>query len=169
MTSAIEISVTAIMDAVWSSLQEEIDAIGLADCLYARGAKGYEDSISSYWSGQEIDVNPHYTVQPRSPAEVASVIKILSDLTAKHDHSLKFAIRGGGHQAWAGSANIQDGVTVDLRSLRQIELTKDRNAVIVGPGCHWKDVYNYLASESLTVPGARVTSCGVAGLTLGGK
>lgn len=46
-----------------------------------------------------------------------------------------FAIRGGGHTWWAGAANIQDGVTIDLSEITQVVVSEDRTTTSVGGGC----------------------------------
>lgn len=69
----------------------------------------------------------------------------------------------------AGAANIQDGVTIDLSELTQVEVSKDRTSTSVGGGARWEDVYHRLDAMNLAVLGGRVHDVGVGGLTLGGK
>ena len=80
-----------------------------------------------------------------------------------------FAIRGGGHMWWAGAANIQDGVTIDLSELNEVGVSQDRTITSVGGGARWEDVYYKLDPMNLAVVGGRVHDVGVAGLTLGGR
>lgn len=70
---------------------------------------------------------------------------------------------------WAGAANIQDGVTIDLSQMSRIKVSKDRKIVSVGAGARWQDVYARLDPMNLSVVGGRAGTVGVAGLTLGGK
>lgn len=128
----------------------------------------FKESIDSYWSNQESEVQPAFVVQPKTVQEVSEVIRILSDINEADDYSTPFAVRGGGHQTWSGSANIDAGVTVDLRALNSIDIDDESDTVTVGPGCYWKDVYEALDARERTLPGARVLNCGVAGLCLGG-
>lgn len=81
----------------------------------------------------------------------------------------KFAVRGGGHMWWTEASNIQDGVTIDLGSLKQVEISTDRKITSVGGGARWEDVYLKLDAMNLAVVGGRVADVGVGGLTLGGK
>jgi FAD binding domain len=86
-------------------------------------------------------------------------------LRSTHCH---FAIKSGGHAAFTGGSNIQDGVTIDLVNLNQIQVSKDLKTTSIGPGNRWVDVYSKLQAMNLTVIGGRVSDIGVGGLTLGG-
>lgn len=52
-----------------------------------------------------------------------------------------FAVKGRGHAPSAGFANIEDGVTVDLTSMKSVELRGDGSIARVGAGASWLDVY----------------------------
>ena len=71
--------------------------------------------------------------------------------------------------SWAGAANIQDGVTMDLSEMNMVEISGDQKVTGVGPGARWHDVYSKLDELGLSVVGGRVSDVGVAGLTLGGN
>ena len=81
----------------------------------------------------------------------------------------QFAIRGGGHTPWAGSANINNGVTIDLRAMNTVSVNPSHTFVSAGPGNRWVDVYSQLDPLGLSVTGGRISDIGVAGLTTGGK
>lgn len=70
--------------------------------------------------------------------------------------------------SWAGAANIQDGVTIDLSAMNTVSVSEDRSTTSVGGGARWEDVYLRLDAMSLAVSGGRVNDVGVGGLTLGG-
>ena len=70
-------------------------------------------------------------VQPRSAAEVATVVKTLAD--AKQP----FAIRSGGYTVRAGSSNINGGVTIDLGLLNSVEYDASTETAHLGPGATW--------------------------------
>lgn len=71
--------------------------------------------------------------------------------------------------SWAGAANIQDGVTIDLSRMNTVVVNDDQLITRVGPGARWADVYSKLAPMNLSVVGGRVSHVGIAGLTLGGR
>lgn len=70
---------------------------------------------------------------------------------------------------WAGSANIEEGVTIDLRELNRIDLNPERTLTSVGPGAVWEDVYLKLDAMNLTVAGGRTGTIGVGGFLTGGE
>ncbi|KAK1243480.1 hypothetical protein MKX07_004108 [Trichoderma sp. CBMAI-0711] len=81
---------------------------------------------------------------------------------------LAFAVKSGGHAAFAGASNVESGVTIDLIHLNQLALSADKTQASIGAGNMWYDVYAYLQPENVTVIGGRVSAIGVGGLTLGG-
>jgi FAD/FMN-containing dehydrogenase len=80
----------------------------------------------------------------------------------------EFAVKSGGHAAFAGASNIENGLTIDLINLNQITVSADQTQTSVGPGNVWYDVYSKLDPMGLSVIGGRVSAIGVGGLTLGG-
>lgn len=89
-------------------------------------------------------------------------------LVTKPTLRCQFAIRSGGHSSFAGAANIQNGVTIDLRGLDSVELNEERSLVSVGVGASWGNVYTLLDQYNLSVAGGRAFSVGVGGLSTGG-
>jgi FAD/FMN-containing dehydrogenase len=77
-------------------------------------------------------------------------------------------VKSGGHAAFAGASNIEDGLTIDLIHLNDITVSEDQKQASLGPGNVWYDVYSTLSPMGLTVIGGRVSAIGVGGLTLGG-
>lgn len=102
-------------------------------------------------------------MQPISAEEVAVAVKVL---TATKNCS--FALRSGGHNPNAGTANIEKGVTIDLSRLNATVVSNDHSTVSVGPGATWDTVYTTLDPLNLTVAGGREAHVGVGGLTVGG-
>lgn len=80
----------------------------------------------------------------------------------------RFAIRSGGHTPFAGAANIDNGVTVDLSRLNSVTLSSDGGVAHVGAGTRWIQVYQKLDPLNLTVVGGRVAGIGVGGFLTGG-
>lgn len=122
----------------------------------------YAESLSSYWSKQEESLAPSCIATPSSEDDVAVAVKILSTL------GCTFAIRGGGHTPWASSANIDGGVTIDMRFINAVTVNKDNTVASVGAGAIWGDVYRKMDALGLAVIGGRGSSIGVGGLTTGG-
>ena len=70
--------------------------------------------------------------------------------------------------SWAGAANIQSGVTIDLSAINAVSVSADKTTTSIGAGARWEDVYLKLDAMNLAIPGGRVYDVGVGGLTLGG-
>lgn len=117
---------------------------------------------NTYWSNRQGEVSPACFVTPRSTANVSAIIKSLTALQAP------FTVKAGGHTAFAGGSNIDQGVTVDLLRLTEIRLTNDSQTLSVGSGSRWIQVTEALDPLGLAVVGGRVADVGVAGLLLGG-
>ncbi|KAI4143492.1 MAG: hypothetical protein LQ341_002903, partial [Variospora aurantia] len=121
----------------------------------------YNATLAAYWSTQEQSLRPACILTPSSALEVSTALKIMAG-------ACRFAVKSGGHMAQAGAANIQDGVTIDLRNLNQSSVSTDRSTVTLGPGLRWGQVYSMLAAYDLAVPGGRSAQVGVGGYLLGG-
>ncbi|KAK2599014.1 hypothetical protein QQS21_005548 [Conoideocrella luteorostrata] len=122
----------------------------------------YKFEESRYWSQQQAHTCPACRFTPESAVDVS-----LAVLTSRVTHC-KFAVKSGGHAAFAGASNIEGGLTIDLRNLNEITVSADRKQTSVGAGNVWYDVYTKLQPMGLTVVGGRVSAIGVGGLTLGG-
>ena len=70
--------------------------------------------------------------------------------------------------SFAGAANIDGGVTIDLGGMKDIAVSPDNTTTSVGGGARWVDVYQKLDALGLAISGGRVFDVGVGGLTLGG-
>lgn len=116
---------------------------------------------SGLWSRQQSDVIPQCIFQPENAADVALVV------TTAKNFAVPFAIKSGGHAAWTG-ASSSTGILIDLAKLNHVKLSKDGDAVHVGPGNRWVDVYTALEPLGITVIGGRDADVGVGGLILGG-
>ncbi|KAI4604064.1 hypothetical protein KJ359_000191 [Pestalotiopsis sp. 9143b] len=123
----------------------------------------YESLNSSYLSGFESDLTPACIFLPRSKDEVAAFIRTIQPFVGH----VEFAIRAAGRQPLPGCANVEDGITVDLRSLKGVELQAD-GIVRVAAGENWGSVYEYLESHGLGVTGGKSTTCGIGGLATQG-
>ena len=128
----------------------------------------YNQSQSSYYAQQEQELSPGCVVRPTSSFDVAMVVKTVSLLNLLGSGT-KLAIRGGGHSPVLGSANINNGVTLDMRSMNSIAVSPDKSVISIGAGALWSDAYPILDSMGLSISGGRLSNVGVAGLTLGGS
>lgn len=131
--------------------------------MSSAGSASYNAQQSAYWSAQQAETLPACRVLPKSSKDVAAALIITTF------YNCPFAVKSGGHAAFAGASGIQDGVTIDLNQLRAINVSTDRTLTRIGPGNRWGDVYRALTPLNLAVIGGRVSGIGVGGLTLGGE
>ncbi|KAL8823503.1 MAG: hypothetical protein Q9191_005796 [Dirinaria sp. TL-2023a] len=121
-----------------------------------------QNGSQGYWTQQEQSVIPTCRFTPNNAQDVSQAVSVLASANCK------FAVRGGGHMSWAGAANIQSGVTIDLSTINAVSVSRDKTTTSVGAGARWEDVYLKLDEMNLAIPGGRVYDVGVGGLTLGG-
>jgi FAD/FMN-containing dehydrogenase len=123
------------------------------------GDAGYEESRRVH-NGM-IDRRPAVIVRPRSTAEVAEAVQL-----ARRE-GLALSVRGGGHSI-AGRAVVDDGLMVDLASMRAVVVDSGRRLATVEGGATWREVNDATSAEGLATTGGVISTTGVAGLTLGG-
>ncbi|KAF7895787.1 uncharacterized protein EAF01_009749 [Botrytis porri] len=130
----------------------------------------YSTFLNNFYSQQESQLSPGCIVSPTSTTDVSISVGILSILgkLANWSPSCQFAIKSGGHAPGVSQANINQGVTINLSPLNFIDVSTDQSVVSVGPAARWGEVYLKLDALQLAVPGGRVNSVGVGGLTVGG-
>ncbi|TVY90634.1 Bifunctional solanapyrone synthase [Lachnellula willkommii] len=118
------------------------------------GSQPYTDSLGSYFSLQEANVKPTCIASPQNIQDVSTIVHALTNPIAP----CHFAIRSGGHSSFAGAANVQNGVTIDLKGLNSIEINPDGPLMSIGVGASWGSVYTQLDHYNLSVAGARAFS-----------
>ncbi|OKL57497.1 hypothetical protein UA08_06895 [Talaromyces atroroseus] len=121
-----------------------------------------EGSSTSYYSTQQQELHPLCIAAPETAEQIAKAI-----ITVK-DQECPFAVKSGGHAAYAGASNIQNGLVFDLRNLNSVHISEDKSIASVGSGNRWIDVYSVLQEHKLAVAGGRIASVGVGGFLLGG-
>ncbi|EER42304.1 FAD binding domain-containing protein [Histoplasma capsulatum H143] len=131
--------------------------------VFLRSTPEYTEWRNLFWSQQQSESKPACILQPTSSRQVAIALLIA------RLWNCPFAVKSGGHAAFAGASSITDGLTIDLQRLNTIQLASDKKSVRVGPGNRWIDVYKSLEPQSLTAIGGRVSDIGVGGLTLGAQ
>lgn len=143
---------------------EALQSAGLTNVLYANEER-YVNRTSSYWS-ISAQLKPSCIVQPESTNDVIKVIKTLvADTGCKQT---EFALRSGGHTTWAGSNNIDKGVTIDFGLMNTTAFEPATKIASIQPGSRWNQVYATLDPLGFTVAGGRAGTVGVAGFLMGG-
>ncbi|THV51689.1 hypothetical protein BGAL_0102g00190 [Botrytis galanthina] len=127
------------------------DITALQGKVVAHNDPDYLSTQNSYLSAQARSLFPACIATPTANTEVATIVKILVK------GGVKFAIRGGGHSLNAGAANIESGVTINLRALNKVEVNKEQTVVSIQGGAEWGEVLFYFATETgkYAAPGLR--------------
>ncbi len=127
--------------------------------LHEPGDAYYEDSVTLF--NTMIDRRPRYV------AEAVAVEDVVAALAFARENELPIAVRGGGHSV-AGLSLVDGGVVIDVRGMRDIEVDPERRIARIGGGATWAAVDRATQAHGLAATGGRVSTTGVAGLTLGG-
>jgi FAD/FMN-containing dehydrogenase len=105
--------------------------------------------------------------RPLMIARCADVADVIAAVNFGRDNRLLVAIRGGGHNG-PGLGSCDDGLVIDLSTMKGVRVDPANRTVRVGPGCTSGDVDHATHVFGLAVPFGIVSTTGVAGLTLGG-
>jgi FAD/FMN-containing dehydrogenase len=108
-----------------------------------------------------IDKRPAVIAKCASPADVVAAL----DLARTEGYGV--AVRAGGHSV-AGMSVNDGGIVIDVRPMAQIDVDPDARTVRVAAGATWGEFDRATQEHGLATTGGRVSTTGVAGLTLGG-
>jgi hypothetical protein len=134
-------------------------------------SQNYIGALSSYYSGQESELKPQCIFTPTDASEVSRFVTLITaDVLDGQNVSLpaQFAVRSGGHAVFSGAANVDGGITVDLRALNSLVLSEDCKTATIGAGAIWSEIYSQLVPYNVTVMGGRVAGVGAGGFLTGG-
>jgi FAD/FMN-containing dehydrogenase len=118
------------------------------------------DELRAIWNGM-IDRRPALIAQCADAADVVAAVNFA------RENDLPLSVRAGGHNV-AGSAVIDDGLVIDLRSMKRIEVNPATRHVRVEGGVTIGELDRATQPFGLAVPMGVVSATGIAGLTLGG-
>jgi FAD/FMN-containing dehydrogenase len=127
--------------------------------VLAPGDDGYEEARSIF--NAMIDRRPALIAQCSTPDDA------IAALAHARENGLEVAVRSGGHSV-AGNSLIDGGMTIDLRAMNAASCDPDARTVTVGGGSTWSVLDRATEPHGLACTGGRVSTTGVAGLTLGG-
>ena len=105
--------------------------------------------------------------RPALIAKCTSVTDVQDALQMARDKDLAVAVRAGGHSV-AGFCLNDGGVVIDVRPMNDVEVDPARGTARVGAGVTWGEFDRATQEHGLAPTGGRVSTTGVAGLTLGG-
>jgi FAD/FMN-containing dehydrogenase len=127
--------------------------------LYEPGTPEYTDTTTL--NNAMIERRPALVARCASPDDVRDAIALA------RARGLPLAVRAGGHSV-AGLSLVDDGLVIDVRAMNAIEVGPKRRIARVGAGATWSQFDRATQPHGLATTGGRVSTTGVAGLTLGG-
>ena len=131
----------------------------LQGTLLVPGEIGYA-TARRVWNGA-IDRRPGLILQCKSAADVVKAVNFA------REGNLLTAVRGGGH-SFHGNSVCDGGLMIDLKPMDSVRMAPNAEAVHVGPGAVFSQVYREVLTWNRIALGGSVGHVGAAGLTLGG-
>ena len=136
-----------------------IEVPGFRGDVITPGHHDYDDA-RAVWNGA-VKRRPRAIVRCGDTADVAAAVRFA------RDRDLEIAVRGGGHNV-AGTAVCNDGIVIDLSTMRAVSVDPIERTALVQGGALWGDVDRETQAHGLATTGGIVGHTGVGGLTLGG-
>jgi FAD/FMN-containing dehydrogenase len=140
--------------AALASLREDIRGT-----VIAAGDEGYD--LARQVRNGMIDKRPAVVVRPANAGDVMTAVRFAGD------NDMTVAVRGGGHSV-PGYGTNDDGVVVDLSSMRDVRVDPLTHTARVAGGATWGDLNAATYPFGLATTGGIISTTGVGGLTLGG-
>ncbi len=122
------------------------------------GDPGYDEARSIF--NAMIDRRPRLIVRCTGAADVVAGVLLARET------GLPLAICGGGHGV-NGFAVCDDGIMLDLSPMKRISVDPDERTARAQGGVTWGEFDAATQAHGLATTGGRITTTGIAGLTLG--
>ena len=126
--------------------------------LLEPGDDGYDEARTIF--NAMIDRRPRLIVQCSGAADVVAGILLARET------GLPLSIKGGGHGV-NGHAVCDDGIMLDLSPMKRIDVDPEARVVRAQAGVTWGESDAATQEHGLATTGGRITTTGIAGLTLG--
>ena len=123
------------------------------------GDPAYDDTRQVY--------NAMIDKRPALIARCADAGDVIASVNFARDNGVLVAIRGGGHNG-PGLGICNDGLVIDLSSLKGVRVDPVGRTARVAGGCTWGEVDHATHAFGLATPSGIISTTGVGGLTLGG-
>ena len=118
------------------------------------------DEVRKIWNGM-IDRRPAAIVRCAGSSDVQRSIEFAGT------NRMELTIRGAGHNI-AGNAICDNGLMIDLSTLKEVKVDAQKRRALVDPGATLADFDRAAQAHNLATPVGINSTTGIAGLTLGG-
>jgi FAD/FMN-containing dehydrogenase len=118
------------------------------------------DEVRQIWNAM-IERRPALIVRCAEASDVPQAMSFA------RENELELSVRGAGHSI-AGNGLCDNGVTIDLSTMRSVRVDAEKKRAYVEPGATLADFDEAAQSHGLATPVGINSTTGVAGLTLGG-
>ncbi|HEX6903887.1 MAG TPA: FAD-binding oxidoreductase [Thermoanaerobaculia bacterium] len=105
--------------------------------------------------------------RPAAIVRCAGVADVVAAVRLARAHGLPLAVRGGGHSA-AGFGVCDGGLVADLSAMKGVRVDPGRRTAEAQAGLTWGELDHETQAFGLATTGGRISSIGIAGMTLGG-
>ena len=141
---------------------------GIVDVAALRGLKGpvLVPGHERYEAARTV-FNAMIDARPAVIAQCTDVEDVRAAINYGRETGIATAVRSGGHSV-AGMSTVDDGLVIDLRNMKDITVDREARTATCGPGVTWAEFDRATQQHGLATTGGRVSTTGVAGLTLGG-
>jgi FAD/FMN-containing dehydrogenase len=122
------------------------------------GDEGYDEARSVF--NGAVDRRPAMIARCFGVADVVDAVK------HARDNELEISIHGGGHSA-PGYAVCEGGLMIDLSPMKGVKIDPATRRAHAQAGLTWAELDRETQLHGLAVTGGRISTTGIAGLTLG--
>ncbi|KDB26129.1 hypothetical protein H109_02068 [Trichophyton interdigitale MR816] len=161
-------SYVLLASAVYGSLSAMTTALPTPECcsalakdlpknVFTSDSKAWDTHNKDFWSLTSI-LDPSCVFLPETSGHVSKAVQILAE------NDCKFSIKGAGHSAIPGAANIHDGVMIAMAWMNSTDIQDDY--IRVGAGAHLGEVYKALDPHNKAAVVGRFSEVGL-GMVVG--
>ena len=144
--------------ATITDLSGALAALGFNGEIVGRAHPGY-DELRKVFNGM-IDRRPALIARCADAQDVSTAVNFARDA------GVPVSVYGGGHNV-TGNAVCDDGVTIDLRPMKAVEVDPEKRICRAEAGLTWGEFDAATQEHGLAVTGGRMSTTGLGGLVLG--
>jgi hypothetical protein len=126
--------------------------------LLRAGDAGYDEGRAIF--------NGMYDQRPGLIARCGGVADVIAAVNFAREGGLEVAVKGGGHSV-PGYSSCDDGIVIDLSAMKGVFVDPLARTARAAGGVTWGEFDRETQAFGLATTGGRITTTGIAGLTLG--